>query len=120
MASNPGIVAVHGFALEPFQPLADIFGWIVGMQGRGGAAIAIYRGGELAVDLTSGAYRTDALSLLLSATKVATAIAAAHAHDRGRIDLDAPLADYWHAFDRASTARITLRSVLAHQSGLAA
>jgi CubicO group peptidase (beta-lactamase class C family) len=116
----PEVVPVTGFAKEPFTPIADVFARLVGAQGRGGAGLAIYHRGELAVDLVGGEYRQDALQLLFSVTKPITAIAAAMAHASGLIDLDAPLADYWPAFDRPTTAAVSARSVLGHRSGLAA
>jgi CubicO group peptidase (beta-lactamase class C family) len=116
----PEVVPVTGFAKEPFAPLADVFARLVGAQGRGGAALAIYHNGGLVVDLVGGDYRQDSLQLLFSVTKPITAIASAMAHAAGLIDLDAPLADYWPAFDRPSTAVISARSVLGHRSGLAA
>jgi hypothetical protein len=40
--------------------------------------------------------------------------------DRGELDLDQPVAEYWPAFDRPATASITCRTVLAHRAGLPA
>lgn len=117
---RPDVVPLSGVAHAPFEPLADVFARVVAGQGRGGAALAVYHRGELAVDLVAGSYRDDSLQYLFSVTKSITAVACAIAHRDGLIDLDAPLADCWPAFRRASTARITLRSVLSHRSGLAA
>jgi CubicO group peptidase (beta-lactamase class C family) len=119
-AAKPGVVAVTGFAHEPFEPVADIFARLVATQGRGGAALAIYFRGKLIVDLVAGNYKHDSLQLLFSVTKTLTAVAAAMAHSEGLLDLDAPLGDYWPAFRRPATGTITARSVLAHRSGLAA
>jgi len=38
--------------------------------------------------------------------------------DRGLIDYDAPVARYWPEFGQAGKAKITVRQVLSHQSGL--
>jgi CubicO group peptidase (beta-lactamase class C family) len=59
------------------------------------------------------------MQVLFSVTKVITAIAAAHAMEAGRLDLDAPLAEFWPEFAKTSTAAITTRMVLTHRSGLA-
>jgi CubicO group peptidase (beta-lactamase class C family) len=112
------IVPVSGIAEGSFAPLKDIFGRMVAVQGRGGAALTIYAEGRPVVDLVGGDYRPDSVQFLFSVTKAITAVAAAMAHDAGLLDLDAPLSDYWPAFDRASTRTITVRSVLSHRSGL--
>ncbi|WP_432990595.1 serine hydrolase domain-containing protein [Dactylosporangium sp. CA-233914] len=117
---QPPVIAVQGFALPPFEPLADVFARAVAAQGGGGAALAVVRDGRPVVDLVGGDYRPDSVQLLFSVSKAVTAVAAAMAHDEGLIDLDAPLADYWPAFRRPATAAVTARSVLSHRSGLAA
>lgn len=118
-SSPPIVVGVSGFARTPFEPLADIFGRLIGAQGSGGGALAIYLRNELVVDLVGGAYRGNSLQAIFSITKAVAAIAAAMAHEEGLLDLDAPLGDHWPAFRRPSTASITTRMVLAHRSGVA-
>jgi len=113
------VVPVSGFARGRFAPLADVFARVVAQQGSGGAALAVRHHGELVVDLHGGTYRDDSLQLVFSVSKSITAIAAAVAHEGGLVDLDAPLASYWPAFDKPSTATITARHVLSHRSGLA-
>jgi CubicO group peptidase (beta-lactamase class C family) len=39
-------------------------------------------------------------------------------HDRGLIDYDARVAEYWPEFGQAGKEDITVRQVLSHQSGL--
>jgi CubicO group peptidase (beta-lactamase class C family) len=112
------IVPVSGSAEGSFAPLRDIFGRMVGAQGKGGAALAIYAEGRKVVDLVGGDYRPDSVQLLFSVSKAITAVAAAMAHEAGLLDLDAPLSAYWPAFDRSSTRMITGRWVLSHRSGL--
>ena len=38
--------------------------------------------------------------------------------DRGLVDYDAPVAEYWPEFAKAGKGKITVRHVLSHQSGL--
>jgi CubicO group peptidase (beta-lactamase class C family) len=118
-ASPPRPVKVTGYAHGRFEPLAEIFARLIADQGRGGAAVAVYSGGEPVVDLVGGTYETDSVQLLFSVSKAITAIAAAHAHHAGLIDLDDTLGKYWPEFRREATADITVRSVLSHRSGLA-
>jgi CubicO group peptidase (beta-lactamase class C family) len=48
------------------------------------------------------------------------AAAMAVAHSRGLFDLDQPVADYWPEFRQRGKGQITVRQLLAHQSGLIA
>jgi len=114
------LVPVAGLTEGPFEPLRDVFARVIGTQEVGGGALAVYRDGRPVVDLVAGDYRARGVQLLFSVTKAVTAIAAAMVHERGLLDLDAPLADQWPAFDRPSTRTITTRMVLTHRSGLAA
>ena len=118
-AVPPRPVKVTGYAHGRFGPLSEIFARLVADQGRGGAAVAVYSGGEPVVDLVGGTYETDSVQLLFSVTKAITAIAAAHAHHAGLIDLDEALGKYWPEFRRPATSGITVRSVMSHRSGLA-
>ncbi|GIJ48993.1 hypothetical protein Val02_58790 [Virgisporangium aliadipatigenens] len=58
--------------------------------------------------------RPDAIFDLASITKVFTATVVMQQAERGRIDLDAPAAEYLGEFDR----RVSIRMLLAHSGGL--
>lgn len=83
------------------------------------AQFAVTSGADTLVDLAHG-MTTDQPVQVFSVSKALVAVAAVHAHERGRIDLDAPLATYWPAFDRPSTRSITAMHVLDHSSGISA
>lgn len=110
--------AVTGVVRDDFAPLRESFTRGLAAQGIGGAAFAVWADGELVVDLAGGTASTDSLFPLYSVTKSITAVSCWHAHEAGRIDVDAPLATVWPAFDRPATRSITLRDVLSHRSGL--
>jgi CubicO group peptidase (beta-lactamase class C family) len=91
-------------------------------EGTGtGASLAVWHGGSWVVDLWGGyadaartmPWRADTIVMPYSVTKPFAAMGALVLADRGRIDLDAPLAQYWPEM----TAVTTLRQVLAHASG---
>ena len=115
----PELIPVRGTAAAPFAQLPEVFARAVAAQGRGGAALAIVRDGELVVDLVGGDYADDTLQLVFSVSKALTGIASVHAASAGLLDLDEPLGDFWPEFRRASTAAITTRMVLSHRSGIA-
>ncbi len=91
----------------------------------GGAAVCVYHHGECVVDLWGG-YSDEDNTLWLkntmapsfSTTKgVASTLLHIYA-DRGLIDYDAKVADYWPEFAQNGKQDITVRHVLSHQSGL--
>ncbi|MBF8185743.1 beta-lactamase family protein [Nonomuraea sp. K274] len=89
-----------------------------------GASVAVYQRGRAVVDLWGGSataqeeWRQDTVALLASATKGLVAAAAMLLVDRGQLDLDAPVADYWPQFAAEGKAAIPLRWVLGHRSGV--
>ncbi len=91
----------------------------------GGAAVSVYHHGQKVVDLWGG-YRNEddelwqegTLSPSFSTTKGVAATLLHIFADRGLIDYDARVADYWPEFAQAGKENITVRHVLAHQSGL--
>lgn len=91
-----------------------------------GAAVSVVLEGETVVDLWSG-WRDAARSLpwqrgtitcMMSVGKAIAATCVLHLADRGRIDLESPVARYWPEFAAAGKAAITVRTVLAHFAGL--
>ena len=66
------------------------------------------------------AYDPDTLQLVFSSTKGATALCAHLLAQRGLLDLDAPVAQYWEAFVAGGKGGVTVRELLGHRAGLAA
>ncbi|WP_245979033.1 serine hydrolase domain-containing protein [Streptomyces diacarni] len=64
--------------------------------------------------------RTDTVYDLASLSKLFTSLVAAQQIDAGRLRLDAPAARYLPGFAAAGKARITIRQLLTHTSGLPA
>ena len=91
-----------------------------------GAAVSIYHRGEKVVDLWGGEadrrshrpYTEDTLQLVFSTTKGVTAICANLLAQRGELDLDAKVAEYWPEFAAAGKADIPVRWLLSHRAGL--
>ena len=117
---------VHGFCDERFDALGA---WFLSNQERGvdeGASLAATLDGEFVVDLWAGTtdygktqpWVDDSLVHVVSTSKVMVNIAVLMLYDRGLLDLDAPLADYWPEFAQNGKGPITARQVLVHRSGL--
>jgi CubicO group peptidase (beta-lactamase class C family) len=94
-------------------------------RSQGGAAVCVYHRGKPVVDLWGGKrdragrpWSEDTMSPSFSTTK---GVASTMLHilvDRGLLDYDDRVARYWPEFAQAGKAEITVRHVLAHQSGL--
>ncbi|MCA2228986.1 serine hydrolase domain-containing protein [Nonomuraea aurantiaca] len=93
-----------------------------------GAAVAVYLHGRKVVDLWGGIadpetgrpWEHDTLQVVYSTTKGITAACAHLLAQRGELDLDAPVADYWPEFAANGKDRIPVRWLLTHQAGLPA
>lgn len=90
-----------------------------------GGALAIYRGGRLVLDLIAGYADTqrgepvtvNTLFPLFSGTKPFAAVALWQQIERGRLDLDDPVAAHWPAFGQNGKDRVLIRHVLSHRGG---
>jgi CubicO group peptidase (beta-lactamase class C family) len=115
---------MSGWVSPAFREVADTFERLLGGFG-GGAAVCVYQHGECVLDLWGGSrdrqgrpWERDTMAPSFSTTK---GIASTLIHimvDRGLLDYDTPVAEYWPEFGQAGKEEITLRHVLAHQSGL--
>ncbi len=83
-----------------------------------GAQLAVYRDGELQLDVQLGtAAAAGARLLWFSATKPLAAVAVLLLSDRGLLDLDRPIAELWPEFGVGGKAACTVRHVLTHRGG---
>lgn len=96
-----------------------------GAAGTGGAAVAVYLHGELVVDAWTGArtpagdpWERDTVAMSFSTTKGVVSTVLHRLVDRGLVDYDAPVADYWPEFAQAGKGTITVRHLLTHSAGM--
>jgi CubicO group peptidase (beta-lactamase class C family) len=90
-----------------------------------GASLAVYRHGRLTLELYGGQAERESgrpvtpetLFVLFSATKPLSAVCLHILLERGRLDLDDPVARYWPDFARNGKAAVTIRHVLTHSGG---
>ena len=75
-------------------------------------------GGWTSAD-TSTPWAPDTLVNVYSTSKGVTALVLAGLVEEGRLDLDAPVTDYWPAFGAAGKGACTVAQLLSHQGGLA-
>ena len=117
---------VSGLVGSGFEEVRDVFAANFDGLGDVGASFCVYREGEAVVDLVGGVteqggsdpYTRDHLQLIFSSTKGATAICAHMLAERGELDLDAPVREYWPEFAAKGKADVPVRWLLCHKSGL--
>ncbi|MFR9795934.1 serine hydrolase domain-containing protein [Streptomyces sp. MS06] len=117
---------VHGTVAEGFEPVRDAFLRNFAALGERGAAVAVYRDGRRVVDLWGGTRDFDGSApwergtaqVVRSATKGVAAAVPLMLHQRGALDLDAPVGSYWPEFKAHGKERLTVRHLLNHRAGL--
>ncbi len=120
---------LQGHVAPGFEPVRDEFVANFSRQDvfqEVGAALAVYRGTELVVDLSAGVtnpqtgapWTDQTLANVWSTTKGVAAIAVAVLVDRGLLDYAAPVARYWPEFAQQGKGQITVSQLLSHQAGL--
>ncbi|MEV2213799.1 serine hydrolase domain-containing protein [Streptomyces sp. NPDC050997] len=117
---------VNGTVAEGFEPVRDAFVRNFEALGDRGAAVAVYRDGRRVVDLWGGTRDVDGSApwqrgtaqVMRSATKGVAAAVPLLLHQRGELDLDAPVGEYWPEFKARGKDRVLVRQVLNHRAGL--
>ena len=92
----------------------------------GGGALAVYLDGQPVVDVWTGwsdragraPWTADRAAMVFSATKGMTSTVIHRLVDRGLIDYDAPVAEYWPEFGANGKSALTVREVMRHRAGL--
>lgn len=113
-------------SVEPgFEQVAEAFEANFDQHGEVGAGFSLYVEGTKVVDLTGGVadeegrpYDEHTLQMVFSTTKGATAICAHLLAERGELDLNAPVVDYWPEFAAAGKEHVPVSWLLCHKSGL--
>jgi CubicO group peptidase (beta-lactamase class C family) len=119
---------ISGFYDPRFEAVAREFEQNFLERGEVGASVCVTLEGERVVDLWGGIARTatnapwneDTIGVVWSSTKGATALCAHILAARGKLDLDAPVAEYWPEFAQGGKEAIPVKMLLNHQAGLPA
>jgi CubicO group peptidase (beta-lactamase class C family) len=115
---------VGGFVARGYEGVRDAFR--AGQASdQGGAQLCIYRHGQKVVDLWGGRdklkdrpYGEDTITVIMSCTKGATAAVVHRLAERGLIDYEARIADYWPAFAANGKADARIWHLMSHSVGL--
>jgi CubicO group peptidase (beta-lactamase class C family) len=97
-------------------------------RGDVGASVCVYLDGVRVVDCWGGhadaararPWTADTIVSVASTTKGMVALCAHMLAERGKLDLDAPVARYWPEFAQGGKADIPVRWLLSHRAGLPA
>ena len=117
---------VHGTFDDRFRGVRDAFAAQLEGDELGGS-IAVDVDGETVVDIWGGwrdearttPWTQDTVVNVWSTTKTVTALAVLTLADRGRLELDAPVAEYWPEFAANGKADVRVRHLMSHTSGVA-
>jgi uncharacterized protein YbbC (DUF1343 family)/CubicO group peptidase (beta-lactamase class C family) len=120
----------HVLRESDLEPIGDIVPAQIAAGRIPGAVVVIGQGDGVVYRHAFGyrelapqriAMTPDTIFDLASLTKpIATSIALMQLHERGKLDLDAPVARYWPGFATNGKEPITVRELMTHYSGLAA
>lgn len=125
--SNPAPYPARGSYADGYEPVARLFARQIKEGKEVGASFAVYRKGECVVDLwggladmeTSRPWERDTRICLFSVTKGFVAMALHLLADRGQLNWQAPVAQYWPEFGKNGKEEITVATLLNHRGGLA-
>jgi CubicO group peptidase (beta-lactamase class C family) len=118
---------IQGWTADGFEGVRDAFAANFDAQAEVGAAFSAYHRGRKVVDLWGGVadvatgrrWDEDSVILVFSTTKGATAVCAHTLAQAGRLDVEAPVADYWPEFATAGKETMPVSYLMSHQAGLA-
>jgi CubicO group peptidase (beta-lactamase class C family) len=107
-------------------PVQELFDRLIAEGQEVGLQAAAYLDGELVLDTWAGTADEqtgrvvdgDTLFVVFSATKGVTGTSIHMLAERGKIDYERPVADYWPAYGKHGKAATTVRQAMSHQAGI--
>ncbi|MCU1357326.1 MAG: putative esterase [Acidimicrobiales bacterium] len=116
---------IHGDCHADFEAVRTAFAANFDEGNEVGASVAVTLHGEPVVDLWAGdadangtPWDRDSIVNVWSTTKTMSAICMLILADRGELDIEAPVADYWPEFKANGKERVTVGHVLGHTAGV--
>ena len=116
---------IHGTCKPEFAAVRDTFEANFADGLELGASAAVTVDGEFVVDIWGGdadsagtPWQRDTIVNVYSTTKTMAAVCMLILADRGELDLDAPVAQYWPEFAQNGKDGVLVRHVMAHTAGV--
>ncbi len=121
-------MSIEGYFAPEFAPVAEAFAQILQQPEQRGAALCVQIAGDTVIDIWGGIqdrvgqqpWQRDTLVNVFSCGKPLLAVVILQLVQEGKLQLDAPMADYWPEFAVLGKETITVRQLLSHQAGLPA
>ena len=117
-------MTVGGFVARGYEGVRDSFASAQAAD-EGGAQLCIYRHGQKVVDIWGGRdkikdrpYDENTLTIIMSCTKGATAAVVHRLAERGLIDYEAKVTDYWPEFAAGGKGDARVWHLMSHSVGL--
>ncbi|WP_338769481.1 serine hydrolase domain-containing protein [Nocardia vulneris] len=117
-------MVVEGFVERGYEDVRVAFGQ-AHEKDAGAAQLCVHRHGRVVVDLCTGhdpvsgkPWDAESLVVLMSASKGVTATCVHLLVERGQLDLDAPVREYWPEFAANGKTDVTVADLLTHRAGL--
>jgi CubicO group peptidase (beta-lactamase class C family) len=113
-----------GWVDDGFGAVADTFAENFDLFPELGAAVTVYVAGRKVVELWDGEaapgrqWDRETVVPVFSCAKGLVSLDVHLLAQEGRLDLDAPIGDYWPSFVAAGKEKITSRMVLGHRAGI--
>ncbi len=108
-----------GFVAPGFESVRNQLDMYLLQEPSYSAQLSAYWNGELVVDLVGGAdLAADSITGVYSVSKGVSAIALSTLVERGLLNLDARVVDYWPEFGTYGKDALLVRELFGHQSGL--
>ena len=115
-----------GTVRTDFESVRDVVARHLSAGDEVGLSLAVDLDSERVVDLWGGhrdagrsrAWQRDTVTNVWSITKTVTSLAALLLVEAGELDVDAPVARYWPEFAANGKARVEVRHLLSHTSGV--
>ncbi|MEQ1931275.1 MAG: serine hydrolase domain-containing protein, partial [Parvularculaceae bacterium] len=119
---------ISGLADAPFARVRDAFAQNFAEGLELGARFSVFVEGACVIDLIGGfadreryePWADGTLAGLYSSGKLVVALLIARAASEGRLDYDAPVANYWPAFAANGKEGVLVRHLMSHTSGVSA
>ncbi len=120
-------VEIHGFCDERFIKAKEAFADNFAKGMENGASAAMTYKGKYVLDLWAGhadaaktkPWEEGTIVCVYSTTKIMTAMCALMLVDRGELDIEAPVANYWPEFAAAGKENLPVKYLFSHSAGLA-
>ena len=119
---------INGNCDSKFNKVKEVFAHHFDSGLEIGASVAVFLDGKPVVDLWAGhadsgktvPWEQDTIVMVWSTTKGMAALSAHKLIDQGKLDLDAPVSQYWPEFAQEDKGSVPVNQLLSHRAGLPA